>query len=290
MGRISALPMNATDAIRAAALRLEAAGVADPRLDARLLAAAALGVDARALFGRPQMPLSDAAAARLDDFVRRRAAREPVSRILGRRGFWTLDLALGPDTLDPRPDSETVVDAVLAEIGDRAAPLRILDFGTGSGCLLLALLSELPAATGLGIDASPGALAVAEANARECGLAARARFALGDWGRGLTGCHDAIVANPPYIPDADIAGLAPEVAQWDPRAALAGGRDGLDCYRALAPDIARLLAAGGVAAIEIGQGQGRAVAELLEAAGLSVNAVRRDLAGIERCVVAFRRP
>jgi release factor glutamine methyltransferase len=279
--------MTAHAAILAAAARLAASGIPDSRLDARLLAAAVLGVDPKALFGRPEFPLSPDQSARLDAFVARRAAREPVSRIIGRRGFWTLDLMLGPDTLDPRPDSETLVEAVLARI-DRAAALSILDFGTGSGCLLLALLSELPAATGLGVDVSAGALEIARTNAEACGLAARCRFALGDWGRGLTGFFDAIVANPPYIADGDIAGLAPEVRVWDPHAALAGGADGLDAYRALAPEIARLLAAGGLTVVEVGAGQARAVTDLLAAAGLAVEGSVRDLAGIERCVVARR--
>jgi release factor glutamine methyltransferase len=222
--------------------------------------------------------------------VARRLGREPVSRILGRRGFWTLDLALGPATLDPRPDSETVVEAVLAALPEPRAPLRLLDFGTGSGCLLLALLVELPTATGLGIDRSLAALEIARANARAAGLAGRAAFVQADWGGPLAGRFEVIVTNPPYIPSGDIAGLQPEVADFDPRLALDGGDDGLDCYRALVPDIARLLAPGGVAALEVGRGQAAAVGAMLTAAGLESLGARRDLGGVERCVTALQPP
>lgn len=280
------MSLTAGAAVAAATARLAAAGVDSARLDARLLVAEVVGLTAPALSSRAELPLDAAQAARLDAMVARREGREPVSRILGRRGFWTLDLALGPATLDPRPDSETVIDAVLADVSDRGTALRLLDFGTGSGCLLLALLSELPAATGLGVDRSLAALEVARANARHSGLAERAAFTLSDWGAALDGWFDVIVANPPYIRGGDIAGLEPEVARFDPRLALDGGADGLDCYRALAPDIARLLAPGGLAVLEVGQGQVPAVEALLAAAGLQTLSARRDLGGVERCVVA----
>ncbi len=265
-----------------ATTRLMAAGVAEARLDARLLVGEALGLSRESMFAFPEKPVDAAAVARVQALIDRRAAREPVSHILGRRGFWTLDLAVGPDILAPRPDSETVIEAVLAT----ARPGPILDFGTGSGCLLLALLSEWPDAWGVGVDRNPGAARVAAANAAACGLGGRAFFVAGDWGRALTGRFAVIVANPPYIPTADIAGLDPEVARYEPRLALDGGADGLDCYRQLLPDIARLLAPGGVAALEVGAGQAGAVAGLAERAGLRVTERRRDLAGIERCVVA----
>ena len=275
-------------AAAAACARLAAAGIAAPRLDARLLVAYVLGVAPQTVFTRPEMPLSGAQAAALDALVARRAAREPVSRLLNRRGFWTLDFALGPDTLDPRPDSETLIEALLAALPERDRPLRVVDFGTGSGCLLLALLTERPAAWGLGVDRSPGALTVARANAAACGLAGRTAFVCADWGRGLDGCFDAILANPPYIPEDEIARLEPEVAVFDPRLALAGGPDGLDCYRVLAPDVARLLAPGGAAALEVGAGQDAAVGRMLQDAGLAVAEIRRDLGGVPRCVVAIR--
>lgn len=275
-------------AVAAAAERLAAAGIDSPRLDARLLVAEVLGLVPPALSSRPDLPLDSAQAVRLEAMVARREGREPVSRILGRRGFWTLDLALGPETLDPRPDSETVIDAVLAALPDRRAALRLLDFGTGSGCLLLALLSELPSATGLGVDRSMAALDVARANAQAMGLGERAAFLQSDWGAALDGSFDVIVANPPYIPAGKIAGLEPEVAQFDPRLALDGGEDGLDCYRTLVPDIARLLASGGLAVLEVGQGQVPDVEALLIAAGLETRPARRDLGGVERCVIARR--
>jgi release factor glutamine methyltransferase len=279
-------PAETVGALLARATRtLAEAGVAEARLDARLLVGHALDLSREAMFAYPEAGIGAAAADRAWALIRRRAAREPVSHILGRKGFWTLELAVGPDILAPRPDSETVVEAVLAS----ARPGRILDLGTGSGCLLLALLSEWKEATGIGVDRNPGALRVAAANAAATGLADRAAFVAGSWGAVLTGRFDVIVSNPPYIPTADIAGLDPEVARYEPRLALDGGADGLDCYRALLPDMARLLAPGGLAALEVGAGQAADVAALAEAAGLAVVELRRDLAGIERCVVA-RRP
>ncbi len=274
--------------VRDAASRLAAAGVETALLDARMLVAAALGLEHQALFTRQHLELDTAEAGRFDALLARRLGREPMSHILGRRGFWTIDLSVTPDTLDPRPDTETVVEAVLAELTERARPRRILDLGTGTGCILLALLTELGHATGLGIDRSPAALAVADGNALALGLAGRAAFQVGDWGAGLTGGFDVIVSNPPYIPDSEIAGLEPEVARFEPRLALAGGVDGLDCYRALAPDVVRLLVPGGIAVLEVGQGQAEDVGAILTDCGLTVTAVRRDLGGIERCVVARR--
>lgn len=269
-------------ALKAAAARLTAAGVPEPRLESRVLAGEAFGLSREALLARGDQAARPEDLARLGDLVARRIAGEPTARLLGRQEFWSLEFGLGPETLIPRADSETIVEAALAGIPDRAAPLRLVDFGTGSGCLLLALLSELPNATGLGIDASAETLAVAARNAERLGLAARAGFQLGDWGRGLRGPFDLIVGNPPYIRDGEIAALAPEVARFEPRRALAGGADGLACYRALAPDIARLLAPGGVAVLEIGQGQAAEVEAILAAAGLRPAGRRADLAGIDR--------
>jgi release factor glutamine methyltransferase len=182
--------------------------------------------------------------------------------------------------------TETVVEAVLDEIECRTAPLRILDLGTGSGCLLLALLSELPNATGLGIDDSAAALAIAERNAKRLGLAERSRFRLGRWGELQEERFDVIVSNPPYVTEKEWAGLQPEIREFEPRAALVAGPDGLAAYRALAPDCARLLAAGGLCALEIGYGQGDAVGRILSEHALAVAARYPDLAGIERCLVA----
>ncbi len=190
--------------------------------------------------------------------------------------------------LVPRPESETVVEATLAALPDRAAALRILDLGTGSGCLLLALLSELPRASGLGIDRSAAALALAAQNAERLGLARRAAFREGDWGRGVSGAFDVIVSNPPYVARDDAEGLAPEVRACEPEEALFAGPDGLAAYPALAPDCARLLAPDGVVCLEIGQGQGAAVAGIMRRHGLRLVGARPDLAGIERCLILRR--
>ena len=277
--------------LAAAAARLAAAGVADPRRDARLLIAAAIEAGPERLIAEPERVLDGAEAARIEASITRRAAREPVSRILGGRGFWSLELEITPDTLDPRPDSETLVAAVLERIGGQGlvgAPLSVLDLGTGSGCLLLALLSELPAARGLGLDISTAALEVARRNARKLGLSNRARFVAGDWGAGLDGSWQLIVSNPPYITEDEIGDLAPEVAHYDPRLALTAGSDGLDAYRKLLPRAARLLERGGVLALEVGRGQQDAVRALMAASGLIPLSRYRDLGGIERCLLATR--
>lgn len=271
---------------RDAERRLREAGVATPDLDARVLIQDVLDLDRTALLTRAETPVGDADVMRVEAAIARRASREPVGRILGRRGFRSLELELGPATLEPRPDTETVVEAVLAAVPDRARPYRVLDLGTGTGCLLLALLAEWPDATGLGIDISPDAVAVAAANARRNGLDARAVFRTGDWGDGLGERFDIVVSNPPYIPTADIAGLEPEVRDHDPHRALDGGADGLDCYRRIARDVPRLIVPGGTIALEVGWTQAGAVAALLEAAGLAVTGIFRDAGGNERCVRA----
>jgi release factor glutamine methyltransferase len=271
-------------AIEDVALLLSAAGISHSRHEARLLAVEATGLDNASIIAHPERTLTSAEHRRLGEFARRRQAREPISRIFGWREFWSLRFALGPETLDPRPDSETLVAAALEGV-DRARPLSVLDLGTGSGCLLLAVLSELPAATGLGVDLNPQALAIAAANARSLGLAARGRFQRSDWGQGLEERYDLVLCNPPYIPAADIAGLSPEVAKFDPLLALAGGPDGLDAYRRLAGDLARLLAPNGRAVIEIGAGQDVAAGAILSAGGLRLIGRRIDLSGIVRCLI-----
>ncbi|MBI3447084.1 MAG: peptide chain release factor N(5)-glutamine methyltransferase [Magnetospirillum sp.] len=279
---------SAAQAITATAAQLAEVGIDTAHYDARLLVAEVLGVEMRRLPSFHHAELSEAEAAALAVMLARRLDREPMSHILGRRGFWTIELRVTADTLDPRPDTETLVEAVLAALDDRGRARRLLDLGTGTGCILLALLSELGHATGLGVDASEAALEVAQANAGSLGLADRARFVLGDWGKEQDGLFDVIVSNPPYIPDGEIDGLEPEVARYEPRSALAGGPDGLDCYRALIPDIARLLAPGGIAALEVGEGQAAEVSALLAAAGLPGARVARDLGGIDRCVIVRR--
>lgn len=278
--------MRFAEAIDAATKRLAAAGVDDARRDARILLAAAMKIDIGTLLARDDQEAPPDAAQRFEAMIQRREAREPVARILGRRGFWTLDLEVTRDTLDPRPDSETVIEAVLSRLADRSAPLKLLDLGTGSGCLLLALLSELPNAWGLGVDRSSGAAAAARANARANRLDTRTSIVVGDWATALAGAFDVIVSNPPYIERGAIAGLMPEVRQYDPVAALDGGLDGLDAYRAILADLPRLLAPGALVAFELGQGQDGPVGNLMRAAGLLSPVVRPDLAGIGRCIMA----
>jgi release factor glutamine methyltransferase len=264
--------------------RLAGAGIGEARREARLLVAASTGLSDASVVAYPERSLSDAECRQLASLAERRAAREPISRILGWREFWSLRFALGPDTLDPRPDSETLVEAAL-DFADPAMPLDVLDLGTGSGCLLLAFLSERPLARGLGVDINPGALAVAAANARSLGLAGRTSFRQGDWGEGTAERFEVVLCNPPYIPVGMIAALQPEVAGFDPPLALSGGPDGLAAYRSLAACLPRLLAAGGRAFVEIGASQADEVVPVLAAGGLRPLGRRSDLAGIVRCLV-----
>jgi release factor glutamine methyltransferase len=267
------------------AARLEAAGIEAARSEAWLLLAAATGRSRAELIAGAARALSPAEEQRLEALAARRLTREPMAYILGSREFWSLPFEVSPAVLVPRPESETVVEAALAQIADRTAPLRILDLGTGSGCLLLALLSELPRASGLGTDCSAAALAMAKSNARRLGLAERAEFREGDWGRGLAGPFEIIVCNPPYLARTDAENLAPEVRAFEPEAALFAGPDGLLAYHTLAPDCARLLAKDGMVFLEIGQGQGAAVERIMRRHGLGLVASRPDLAGIERCLM-----
>lgn len=276
-------------ALAEAERRLRAAGVSAARRDARLLLAELLGEEGFAtVMAWPERALPPEVVEAFSLRIDRRAAREPVARILGRREFWSLPLRLAPETLDPRPDSEILVEGLLRDLDDRAAPLRLLDLGTGSGCLLLALLSELPAARGLGIDRSAPALETARANARDLGLAERAAFRSGDWCDGLEGRFDLLVCNPPYIPASEIDALEPEVARWEPRAALDGGADGLEPYRRILPRLDALLTAGGRAAFEHGPDQAEAIAALLPAAPAWRLETLQDLAGRARGLLIVR--
>jgi len=270
----------------AAAETFSAAGIAEPRLEARLLAAAVLGDWAR-LPGANERTLSAVEAAKLRRAIARRAQREPLARITGMREFWGLPFALSPETLEPRPDSETLVEAVLERLPAPDSPKRLLDLGTGSGCLLLALLRELPRAWGLGIDLSPAAARQAAANAAALGLTERAAFSAGDWTAAIQGRFDAIVSNPPYIAAEEMAALTPEVADFDPLLALEGGADGLEAYRCILPSLPALLAPGGLAALEIGHRQAAAVTAMARAAGLRELAVHRDLGGNDRVVTGL---
>lgn len=270
--------------LTAAQARLKSAGVDTPRLDAILLLAEATELSEDLIRSRPDMPVPADKAAAFKAMLQRRLRREPVSKILGRREFWSLEFRTSRDVLDPRADSETLVSAVLAAMPDRNAALRIVDFGTGSGCLLLSLLHELPGATGVGIDVSPPALAVAQQNAERLALSSRCIFRLGSWGKGIDGAFDILISNPPYIESGVVPGLEPEVADYDPLLALDGGADGLDAYRALIPDMARLAVPGALAALEVGLGQDVAVSRLLGKAGFGEIAVMPDLSGIGRVV------
>jgi len=273
-------------ALAEAAAALAAAGFDEPRRHARRLLAAALGRTDAEMFAHPEATLGPAQRARVAAMLGRMIAHEPVSRIIGKREFWGLEFVLSADTLDPRPESETVVEAVLARLPDRTRAYRFLDLGTGTGCLLLALLSEFPRGIGIGIDVVPGAARAARRNAMRLGLGARAHFAVGDWTRAVTGVFDAIVANPPYIATPAIAELPREVRDYDPHPALDGGADGLAAYRAIAVDLSRLLLPGGLFAAEIGWEQAEPVAAILTKAGFAVERFTPDLAGIMRCVIA----
>ena len=284
--RVSLLTDTLGSLLGEAVAALTSAGSDQPRRRARQLIAASLGLSAAELLMDPERPLGCSAVVRVLGLVDRMGRGEPLSRVLGRREFWGLDFALSDETLDPRPESETIIEAVTARVCVRSRPLRMLDLGTGSGCLLLALLSEFPAATGFGVDLSIGAAATARRNAETLGFAGRARFVVGDWGGALAQRFDVIVANPPYVATATLRELPHEVSGYDPQRALDGGEDGLAAYRSIAVQLPALLAPSAIFAAEVGAGQAAAVATLLRRCGLFPEAIERDLAGIERCVVA----
>ncbi len=246
----------------------------------------ALGITTSALQLDPTRPVDDTA---LPALVARRAAHEPLALILGRREFWSLDFAVSPATLIPRPDSETLIEAALATFTGREPPRRVLDLGAGSGCLLLAALSEFTTAFGLGVDRSFDAVVLARRNAAGLGMAPRAAFLCADWAAALDGPFDLVLSNPPYIPTGQIDGLMPEVARHEPRIALDGGVDGYSAYRRLLPDLARLLAPDGVAVLEVGAGQAPMVGRLARGAGFA-SEPHHDLSGIVRALVLHPVP
>lgn len=266
-----------------AGTRLREAGIDEARFEARLLLGHVLGRKPLSLPMDGQRAVTAEDAKRFRALVARRAAHEPSAYLIGTRGFWTLDLAVTPAVLIPRHDTETVVSAALDHAGRCAR--RVLDLGTGSGAILLALLAECPAAFGVGVDRSEAALAVARANAAAAGLAARAGFVRGDWAGAVAGWFDLVVSNPPYIACETITTLAPEVAAHEPRAALDGGADGLDAYRLILPSLPRLLGPGAVAVLEIGAGQAEAASSLAAGTGLQAIEIRQDLGGIPRAMV-----
>ncbi len=271
-------------ALVAAAAALRAAAIEQPAFEARLLMAHCLGLPPGTIPDRDAF-----APAVFASLLARRVAREPMALILGRQGFWTLDLAVSPATLIPRADSEALIVAALRLLPDRGAVRAVLDLGTGTGALLLAALAEFPKAWGVGVDLSAEACALARGNAHANGLAERCVFLCGDWAAALAGTFDLVLANPPYIPADEIGTLMPEVAAFEPRRALDGGVDGLAAYRAIAVQLPRLLRADGVAVIELGAGQAAAVAALAAAAGLVAIGVEPDLGGIGRAL-SLRRP
>lgn len=265
--------------LRDAAVRLAQVGIDSARLEARLLLAHALGVD-RSVFIDRNRTIDPTG---FENVLARRLTHEPLAFITGTQGFWTLDLAVAPDTLIPRADSETLILA--AKEHCTAPPQTILDLGTGTGALLLAALVEFPAAFGVGVDLSQGAARLAARNARAHGLHARSAFLCGAWAAALEGRFDLVLSNPPYIATDDIAGLMPEVARFEPASALDGGADGLDCYRTLMHVLPHVLAPGGVAILELGAGQAEAVTELGIQVGLSSVALKADLGRIPRALV-----
>ncbi len=270
--------------------RLKAARLDSPVIDARLLVEAAAGATRTDIVTDPHREVPAEALATLDDYLRRRERREPVSRILGRRGFWKIMLQVTPAVLSPRPDTETVVQEALAHFDEHRA-FDVLDLGVGSGAILLAILAERPRARGVGADVSDEALAVARDNAARLGLDGRLALLRGDWTAGMAeGSFDLVVSNPPYIPAADIEGLEPEVRDHDPRLALDGGADGLDHYRRLAPEVLRVLRPGGRFLLEIGHDQSQAVEALMRAAGAAEVRTVRDLSDRDRVVSGARKP
>ncbi len=282
--------MNLVQAWSQAKKQLEAAGIAGPVIDARLLVEAAADATRTDIVTDPYRPLTPEQEARLADYLARREKREPVSHILGRKGFWKIMLRVTPDVLTPRPDTETVVEVALREFPENA-PWSILDLGVGSGAILLALLAERPAAKGLGIDASKDALAVARDNAAALGLAGRTALLRGDWTAGLGDeAFDLVVSNPPYIASDVLETLEPEVKDYEPRLALEGGPDGLDAYRILASEILRVLKPGGRFAVEIGYDQKDAVEALFQAAGAADVRTIRDLSDRDRVVAGAKKP
>jgi release factor glutamine methyltransferase len=277
---------------RRLARRFRAHGLEAPALDARILVGHALGLDHTGLAAQANRVLTPEEAGAIAELSARRLAREPVARIRGEKEFWGLPFKLNSETLLPRPETETVVEAALAALdrdNRKSHALRIVDLGTGSGALLLALLSGLPRAGGIGTDISVAALQCARDNAAALGLSARASFVACDYGAALGAPADLLVSNPPYVAHADIAGLQAEVRDFDPRRALDGGADGFDGYRTIASDARRLLAPGGILVVELGEGQLGAVTAIFAATGLESAAPRYDLSGIPRALVMRAR-
>jgi release factor glutamine methyltransferase len=264
---------------------LRAAGIEGAELDTRVLLAHALGIGTAEVPATRNGTVDLAVGARFDESIARRAAGEPVARIVGAKEFWSREFALSADVLVPRPETEIVVEAALAAKPDGAAALRVLDLGVGAGVLIGAILLERPRALGVGVDKSVAAIHMARKNLDALGVGGRAKLLCGDWSRAIAGEFDLVVANPPYVASGEIAVLAREVRDHDPRLALDGGLDGCDAYRAIVQDLSRLLAPDGVAVVELGDGQEGKVAAIARNAQLVVNGSRRDLAGRPRALI-----
>lgn len=274
------------DALEESVQALLDAGIHEARMEARLIVALALGCTPEQVFGYPEKKLEQNDLVRTRSLVSRRVAREPLALITGKKEFWSLPFIVNTATLIPRPDSETLIEAVLAAYPDKKADMKILDLGTGTGCLLLALLHEYENATGVGTDISEKALEAARANAENLKLANRARFFASDWNEDVSGlgAFDIVVSNPPYVPQGDKSALQPEVALYEPHSALFAGTDGLSAYRTLIPLLPALSGGSGGVFLEVGIGQADAVGNMMETAGMKDISVHRDLAGIVRCV------
>lgn len=269
--------------------RLTKSGIEHARLEARILLGHVLELDAAALLAYPEKEVPTPLYESFLNLVNRRTRREPLAYLVGVREFWSLPFRVTPHTLIPRPDSETLVEAVLQWIDDKNSACTILDLGCGSGCLLLSLLHELPNATGTGVDISPQALDVSQENAVALRLDHRAQFIQGDWGNALNDKFDIIVCNPPYIPSEALRSLEPDVQEHEPHMALAGGEDGLACYRSLLPYVSDLLATDGAAFIEAGIGQANSIAEIASERQFQLFEIKQDLSEIDRCVILTTR-
>lgn len=277
--------MTIETALRDACFALDRAGVESVRTDARLLMRFVLKISLETLLMETNRELTETQQTQFESLVAMRATHRPMAQILGQREFWGHYFKVNEHTLIPRPDSETLITGLLAHKRERAKKLRILDLGTGTGCLLLSALSEYPLSMGLGVDISEKALAVARENAQALGLAPRAEFKKSVWNSEINGVWDVVLSNPPYIPTADISGLSPDVALYEPRLALDGGSSGLDCYHAIIGFLPSVLAEDGLALLEVGAGQAADVAALATTRGLTISQIMCDLAGVERCII-----
>tara|TARA_B100000315_G_scaffold254809_1_gene296654 strand:- start:2167 stop:3033 length:867 start_codon:yes stop_codon:yes gene_type:complete len=265
---------------------LAAAGIEEPRLEARMLLSFAADIEQSRIIGYPEDQLAPETIAKLAEIAARRKTGEPIAYITGQKEFWSLNFKVSRETLIPRPDSETLIEAVLGELPDKNASLKLLDLGTGTGCLLLALLSELPNATGLGLDINPEACDIAQVNAEILGLTSRVTIQQGDWMTGLDGEFNIIISNPPYIIESEIAALEPDVNQFEPRLALSGGIDGLAAYRSIAAQCKAHLPPHGLLAVECGMGQVADIKEIFLNNNLMVKSIHQDIANVERCILA----